>query len=80
MISVIAKTFAFLLFALVLVVGSVHAHGGGLDTHGCHHDRRNGGYHCHQGPLVGKYFASKSEMLAALEAKNQEPNYIPEWV
>ena len=25
------------------------AHGGGLDRHGCHHDRRNGGYHCHGG-------------------------------
>lgn len=25
------------------------AHGGGLDRHGCHHDRKNGGYHCHRG-------------------------------
>ncbi|WP_394539546.1 excalibur calcium-binding domain-containing protein [Lysobacter enzymogenes] len=25
------------------------AHGGGLDKHGCHHDRSNGGYHCHRG-------------------------------
>lgn len=24
-------------------------HGGGLDKHGCHNDRRNGGYHCHRG-------------------------------
>jgi hypothetical protein len=23
------------------------AHGGGLDRNGCHHDRKNGGYHCH---------------------------------
>lgn len=22
-------------------------HGGGLDSNGCHHDRQNGGYHCH---------------------------------
>lgn len=30
------------------------AHGGGLDRHGCHHDRRNGGYHCHGGaPATG---------------------------
>lgn len=27
----------------------VQAHGGGLDRDGCHHDRRNGGYHCHRG-------------------------------
>lgn len=25
------------------------AHGGGLDASGCHHDRKRGGYHCHQG-------------------------------
>lgn len=25
------------------------AHGGGLDAQGCHHDRKNGGYHCHRG-------------------------------
>lgn len=26
------------------------AHGGGLDANGCHHDRKNGGYHCHRSP------------------------------
>ncbi|NUZ06733.1 YHYH domain-containing protein [Piscinibacter koreensis] len=25
-----------------------YAHGGGLDSNGCHHDRKNGGYHCHR--------------------------------
>ena len=25
-----------------------HAHGGGLDRYGCHHDRKRGGYHCHR--------------------------------
>jgi hypothetical protein len=25
------------------------AHGGGLDSSGCHHDRKRGGYHCHGG-------------------------------
>ena len=25
------------------------AHGGGLDASGCHHDRKRGGYHCHNG-------------------------------
>jgi hypothetical protein len=55
----------------------VHAHGGGLDAHGCHHDRKHGGYHCHQGPLAGQSFASNSEMLAALEARNQPPKDLP---
>jgi Excalibur calcium-binding domain len=29
--------------------GNVSAHGGGLDKHGCHNDRKRGGYHCHRG-------------------------------
>ena len=68
------------LFAVVLTAGPVHAHGGGLDTHGCHHDRKNGGYHCYRGPLAGKSFESQQEMLAAQEALNQKPNDHPEWV
>ena len=67
-----------LLSAVVLTTGPVHAHGGGLDAHGCHHDRKNGGYHCHQGPLAGKSFASKSEMLAALETMNQPLKDLPQ--
>lgn len=35
--------------ALLLVSESVAAHGGGLDSNGCHHDRKRGGYHCHGG-------------------------------
>lgn len=45
------------------------AHGGGLDSLGCHHDRKRGGYHCHRGPLAGQSFASKADALKALEAK-----------
>lgn len=37
--------------ALMLSVTSsgAMAHGGGLDANGCHHDRKRGGYHCHNG-------------------------------
>jgi hypothetical protein len=50
-----------------LMVGPVFAHGGGLDSHGCHHNRKDGGYHCHRGPLAGRAFASKDEMLKELQ-------------
>lgn len=30
--------------------GIAAAHGGGLDSNGCHNDRQNGGYHCHRAP------------------------------
>lgn len=36
------------MLAGMLVLGTAHAHGGGLDRHGCHNDRKNGGYHCHR--------------------------------
>jgi len=45
------------------------AHGGGLDSYGCHHNRKAGGYHCHRGPLAGQQFASKEEMLKQLKAQ-----------
>lgn len=32
---------------LALVAMSAWSHGGGTDKNGCHHDRKNGGYHCH---------------------------------
>jgi hypothetical protein len=35
---------------LLIVAESAFSHGGGLDANGCHHDRKNGGYHCHRGP------------------------------
>ena len=37
--------------AVVLLVAlfttAAFAHSGGTDRYGCHHDRQNGGYHCH---------------------------------
>jgi hypothetical protein len=55
---VLAATFCF------ATPTTVWAHGGRLDRHGCHHDRRAGveqDYHCHWGPLVGYSFRSKEE-------------------
>lgn len=31
-----------------LITSLALAHGGGLDSHGCHHQRSTGGYHCHR--------------------------------
>ncbi len=43
------------------------SHGGGLDSYGCHHNRKAGGYHCHRGPFAGQSFSSKEEMLQKLQ-------------
>ncbi len=61
--------------SLLLTASTLHLlglpawpHGGGLDAHGCHHNRVHGGYHCHQGAFKGSMFDSQAEMLQALEA------------
>lgn len=38
------------LIALALLPGLALAHPGGLNSDGCHNDRKNGGYHCHRPP------------------------------
>lgn len=35
-------------FTLTVLSPSVYAHGGGLDSSGCHNETATGGYHCHQ--------------------------------
>jgi len=61
--------------ALLLTLGTpmmVQAHGGGLDRYGCHHNRKQGGYHCHRGELAGQHFQSKEEMLKVLRGKTED--------
>ena len=68
---------SFRLVLLPLVVSFVtlgateltHAHGGRLDSLGCHHDRKRGGYHCHRGELAGQSFASKAEAEQAVNGE-----------
>ncbi|MEK6690995.1 MAG: thermonuclease family protein [Nitrospirota bacterium] len=70
-------SFGYLLFCLIILLlilpTSLFAHGGGLDSLGCHHDRKRGGYHCHRGPLAGQYFNSKQEALDALNLLREKP-------
>ena len=41
-----------------------YAHGGGLDSRGCHNDGKAGNYHCHQGTCAGQTFGSKAQASA----------------
>ncbi|WP_345775578.1 excalibur calcium-binding domain-containing protein [Noviluteimonas dokdonensis] len=45
-----AATFAVAFLLPGLNSNVAHAHSGGLNAEGCHHDRKHGGYHCHRGP------------------------------
>jgi hypothetical protein len=37
-----------MLAAMIAVPAAAVAHPGGLNSEGCHNDRKNGGYHCHR--------------------------------
>jgi hypothetical protein len=56
---------------------STWAHGGGLDGYGCHNDHKHGGYHCHRGPFARTAFASKAQMLEALQGKPMKAPHRP---
>ena len=53
---------------LVLAPAVAWAHGGGVDKHGCHHDKKAGDYHCHKGELSGKSFKNEGEAMAAMKS------------
>src|SRR5262245_58248170 len=64
---------------LALLLGTIlpaYPHGGGLDSYGCHHNRKAGGYHCHRGPLAGQSFGSQEEMLRQIKADNSKDRKI----
>ncbi len=60
-------------FLLILSTSTAFAHGGHLDTFGCHHNRKEGRYHCHKGEFDGQSFTSKSEMQRTLRSPNEPP-------
>jgi hypothetical protein len=55
--------FALGFISICVWVVFAYGHGGGLDAHGCHNNRKAGGYHCHQGQFAGQSFSSQQEML-----------------
>ena len=59
------RCFTILFVACFLVVTSYHAgaHGGGLNSAGCHNETATGGYHCHRGGDDGN---SKDTLLIVL--------------
>lgn len=36
------------IFSLALLASPVHSHSGGLNSEGCHNNRKTGDYHCHR--------------------------------
>ncbi len=61
--KIIVSLCLWILFPLITFPIQAYPHGGGLDSYGCHYNRRQGEYHCHRGMFAGQQFSSKEEML-----------------
>jgi hypothetical protein len=55
------------LFLLTTVPRRAYPHEGELDSYGCHYDKDQKDYHCHQGVFKGGNFPSKIEMIRLLK-------------
>lgn len=65
---------------LLLAIGfaaPVMGHGGGLDANGCHHDRKNGGYHCHRGPSLSAPVSSPARASTVRRASSSSKSSAP---
>ncbi|MBY0515390.1 MAG: YHYH domain-containing protein [Bacteriovoracaceae bacterium] len=61
-----------LLTPLTLLISlSAIAHSGGTDSNGCHHDRKNGGYHCHKSDDVTKQSKVKTRVPASVNGNKK---------
>jgi hypothetical protein len=59
--------FTLSLFLSLVVPHPVYAHEGELDSYGCHSDKDQKNYHCHEGVFKGGSFPSKIEMIRLLK-------------
>jgi hypothetical protein len=61
---------------LALAHGAALAHGGGLNSEGCHNNRKTGDYHCHRAPSVAppaQRFAPEAQRAQSLAPVDRRP-------
>ncbi|HXV78439.1 MAG TPA: hypothetical protein VEG60_01035 [Candidatus Binatia bacterium] len=51
----------------LVVLSPAYPHEGELDVYGCHNDKEQKNYHCHEGVFKGGSFPSKIEMIRLLK-------------
>ncbi|MBI4133577.1 YHYH domain-containing protein [Candidatus Uhrbacteria bacterium] len=74
------RSFGIVSMLIIMVLAApeyAFSHGGGLDSYGCHHNRKAGGYHCHRGPFAGEQFSSQADMLKKLGQQEKSPSDRP---
>lgn len=57
----------------LLSMGNAWAHSGGLDSKGCHHDRKNGGYHCHRPQAQPQAVPARTNLRDAGKGEQARP-------
>ena len=63
-----------LLLSLLIISPNVFSHSGRTNSSGCHHDHKNGGYHCHNSEDLTKDRKPASDA----SEKNEESNHDKE--
>lgn len=58
-LSTIAASASLVLFPILAI-----AHGGGVNSYGCHNQSSTSTHHCHSGDYNGMSFASQADFLA----------------
>ena len=79
------KVISVLFFSVLSSVS--FAHGGRLNSAGCHNQNKDQTYHCHQGPLAGKSFSSRQQAEASTAAEElpipsssyRREDYLSSW-
>ncbi|OZY85709.1 hypothetical protein CBP51_01250 [Cellvibrio mixtus] len=66
-----------LLLCLLLIPSFVSAHGGRTDKYGCHNDRKNGGYHCHNGGTPSQSLHTPTNSINKNSIKPQSSSTQP---
>lgn len=75
----VSEVLGLLLLSGAAVVSQAHPPegGGALDEDGCHDGAKTGDYHCHEGPLAGRAFSSRTEARLERRAKGPKADERP---
>lgn len=67
--------FAYIVFIACLygMASQAAAHGGGLNSEGCHHNRKTGDYHCHRAPAPKPPAATAPDPASRTPAPGNRP-------
>ena len=69
------------ILASVFLFGLANAHSGRTNSSGCHNDRKNGGYHCHNsGSLLKTSSSSSSHSSISRHSQNYDRSDWPHWI